>query len=372
MNFVKIAIFISCLLSVENALCYTYEDIHAFRKLLEDRNFTKLSSILERKLKGYEAGEVHEYEIDAIIRSFDVKSEKFEEVLNEFVEKDPSGYVGHLLRGGYYGNMAWVKRGGAWASETADSQFNSLYFYKNKAISDLDVVLLKRPKQIIAYAEKIDAYMALGKRNEIERTFREAMKVNPHSFRLYWNYSSTYLPWWGGSLEEVESAISDSIEYSKTYKNLSPLQGRVSSINGYRAQKEKKYAEALSFYNQAILAGDYYAYYHGKAKALWYLLKHGEAFDAIQKALELRPHDFESNQICGKLGFFLKKYDEAEKCWLAVIDMDPFNREAYENMSRIEEVAGDKEKSKDYLEKSFELYMQENNIKGKIIEFHKG
>jgi tetratricopeptide (TPR) repeat protein len=99
--------------------------------------------------------------------------------------------------------------------------------------------------------------------------------------------------------------------------------------------------------------------YNSLACALMCLGKAEEAIEAFQKDIEISGQSVHSQFMLGKQYQLLKEYEKAGKCYETVIKMAPGYTQAYHGLATVCAMLGEKEKSRDFMEKFRKLKLLE-------------
>jgi tetratricopeptide (TPR) repeat protein len=119
-----------------------------------------------------------------------------------WLDAAPDSPFAMTARADFYRNMGWAARGGAWAQETADEQFQRLEEFHTKAATLYVQALKLEPRLMHAYAGLEDMAMN-GRRLDKDAIFDAAMKIDP-ACKWFLDQRMTALqPRWGGSYKQM-------------------------------------------------------------------------------------------------------------------------------------------------------------------------
>ena len=182
--------------------------------------------------------------------------------------------------------------------ESSDAWFNRGQFYydNNKfteAIKDLTKAIELDPKSYSAYNRRATAYMSIGKYDLSLNDLEKAKTLKPYTIDTYLNKGACYI-------------------YLKQYNKASEM-----------LEKSRKYIKNKE---------DYWNYYNGLGDIYCFQRKYKKCLRYYKKATEyddkkIRPYRILAN-VYGKLG----KYEEEKKYACALIELNPFDSEGYENI----------------------------------------
>lgn len=133
-------------------LTYTGSLRLKIRQLLLNKQFDELNRVLLGYQKAVEINIAEEEKLFTAYDAFDIKNTSYEAFLNTWIQSTPGSYPAYLARAKYYFRQAMDSRGGKWASETKEKQFDAMNVYFDKAIADIDTVLNLNKKTIVPYS----------------------------------------------------------------------------------------------------------------------------------------------------------------------------------------------------------------------------
>ncbi len=231
--------------------------------------------------------------------SFSNSDPSLENKLVKWIAASPGSYAAYLARGIYYINLGFLSRGAKFRNETDASQFDKMEAYFDLATADLKRALTLNPQSTVTYRQLMRISMNIGGKESTAELFAKALKVAPASFEIWNGYLFTLQPKWGGSMQELGTAIRQmEREYAKNSR-LKALAGYMPSTYADEAERENKNALALDYYNKAVGFGDHFRLDRGR---LHYDMDNFNAalvdFEAI---LQISPHNPNALRWRGKV-----------------------------------------------------------------------
>lgn len=129
-----------------------------------------------------------------------------EPLVRKWLASDPDSPAAIITAAHHEIRRGWCHRGGGHANTVTDAGWKNFYGFagaghqllvENHAVASVDPEF---------YAIMVDAYRALNmSRSRLNSLLDEATDREPYYLRTYFNASHSYLPQWGGSLEELDS-----------------------------------------------------------------------------------------------------------------------------------------------------------------------
>jgi len=296
--------------------------------LLQNRQYAQLDSIMNRLEKAYKKDFLKEEEAEKAYYAFGRPNPNHEGYYDDWVSKEPGSPFAYLARAEYYDAMGWKSRGGKFADETSNSQFNEMGYYFEKSIDDIKRAMQLDPEIVHSYITliQISKTMDLAAGPIVEK----ALSINPYSLRVRQVHLMNLLPRWGGSIEAMEAFVAQSRPYYKKNPKLKVLEGRVLAEKGDQARiYEKNYEKALEYYDAALKHGDYFLTLKSKGHIHLREKNYSAALYAYKRALRSTPFDVDMLAGCARCTYSLGDKQAAYKYAHAVLDIDPEHAEAH-------------------------------------------
>jgi len=302
--------------------------------MLFQGKFADLNALLEKRQEAAIRDVRLEDDIIAAYEAFWINDRSYESLFNRWIAEFPNSYLPYLARAKYFYNLAFELRGGKWASETSDKQFQEMKFYLSKSEQDIQQALQRHAKGIMPY------YLLVGmdrsnKPRAGKPLLAKALEVEPASLHLRAKYLSGITPRWGGSYEEMQEIIDESIGYLTQNPRLAILQGYPYYDAGDLEASKSNYANAELLLTKAISFGDDGMFLKRRAGIRFFLDKADEALRDINRAIELWPHDCDYYDLRSKILASMKRRDEALRDIEQADILSPGNEAVAEQKKRL-------------------------------------
>jgi hypothetical protein len=151
--------------------------------------------------------------------------------LTYWCEKDPNSHIPFLVRGIYYSDIAWDRRGGKYAKDTSKEQFNELEYYSKLSKLDLDKAYTLNQKDPNISSHLMIVALALGLTSEVKDYFLNAQKSFKGDFySLYYKLNFYKSKWYGASGRRAlftGTTMRDVSEEADNLRQINPLLNRV-------------------------------------------------------------------------------------------------------------------------------------------------
>lgn len=285
--------------------------IPKIRTMLREGRFDALNAMLEELRVAALKDVRREDDLVAAYIAFTVNDRSFEALLDRWVDASPNAYQPYLARAKYLFDMGWFARGGAWASETSDGQFEAMGEYLGRAAKDFRKALERQERIIVPYSMLIWMVDRSEGPDIAERVLRKALEISPASFHVRRSFLQSITPRWGGSYERMAAVIEESGAHVARNKKLSALAGYIAYDQGDLQRIKKNYDAAERLFTEAISHGEFSGYYKERATVRHRQEKHLLALDDINRAIELWPHDSDCYYRRAAILDSLKRLEEA-------------------------------------------------------------
>jgi serine/threonine protein kinase/tetratricopeptide (TPR) repeat protein len=151
-----------------------------------------------------------------------------------------------------------------------------------KAVREFSLVLQREPTNDAAYKGLAKAYERMGKLEQAESTYKQAIALRPH----YW---ATYN--WLGAFYYNQARVHDASEMFRQVIALAPDSVRGYSNLAASLMDEGLYNDALHAAQRSIEIQPSDDAYSNLGSASFFLQRYNDAISAFQKATEVSPHD---------------------------------------------------------------------------------
>ena len=212
----------------------------------------------------------------------------------EWVRESPDSYSAHLVMAMRSFDRGWAERGGKWAADTSERQFEEMKKYFDQGVEEAQAALSVNPKLPMAYALLITNQKAGGGGEDggCERVASEGLREVPASFEIRVALMSCLKPRWGGTYEKMAQLAQSSQMLVRQNPRLAALKGFADAAYAETMNDQDQYALAVRYYTRALeKGGDYSWFYQGRADALARLDLHNEAIEDLRRADQLWPGD---------------------------------------------------------------------------------
>ncbi len=329
--------FFMILISIHNAAADMIEK--KMVTLLERREYAQLESTMDSLERAYKKDFLKELDAERAYTVFGRANPSHEEFYNGWVSENPSSPYAYLARAEYFEAMGWKKRGGKFADETSEEQFEGMREYFKKSLLDINEAIKLNPRILHSYILLIQIAKTMSL--DANRIVEEALLINPYSLRIRQAYLMNLLPRWGGSIEAMEAFIAKARPYYDENPNLRVLDGRVLAEQGDQARiYDKDDDKALEYYDQALKYGDYLLVLKLKGYILTRKKKYCEALDTYKRALQINPFDVELLTGCCRSAYRLGDKKKAFNYAKEVLAVDPSHAEAHNLLGLIYKDSG--------------------------------
>lgn len=175
------------------------------RDLIEHGKSAELDRLMAQALQAQQTqpqahGQLdHLFFVDFDNGSFDIRP-----TLDAWKRDSPDSAFAYAASGSAYVAMAWNARGGAYISDTPQSNIDAMNRLLMEADSDLERAMALNPQVTPIYVAMMRAgSLSLG-RDYIHRAVRRGLAVAPDNYSIYGMLSAVEEPRWGGSLEAMD------------------------------------------------------------------------------------------------------------------------------------------------------------------------
>lgn len=282
------------------------------RDHLEKQNYSELNDKLADLQQNSLQDVSQEQNLFTAYTAFDIEDAESEPLFNNWVEAQSERYQPYLARACYYYTMAWYARGGKWASETKQEQFDRMQNYFEKAAADIKKTLEINNKSLVAYQILIGIIGSTQGTSKLMRgVLNQAVSIQPATYNVRLKYLHFLTPRWGGSFEKMQSFVNESLQYVDQNPRLNLLEGRIYAEAAFNQYLNKKYSVAEEFYTRAITYGDraYNFLYRGKTR--YKRENYQGALEDLNSAIDLDSENADHYYWRSKIYSELKQYDNA-------------------------------------------------------------
>jgi hypothetical protein len=377
--------------------------------LYQDKDFDAVERHIS-DLLGQSEDEAKTYELDRLYGILgDVKDDKDielkKDVLDEWCARRPDSHIPWLVRGNFYIEYAWHIRGSGLAKEVHKEAWQKFQAMLGQAEKDLEKSWQLNPKDPNSSSDLIVIAIGMGyPKDKMEQYFRNAMSACPWHFGAHANKLDYLKPKWYGSTEEMYDFAKDCLGFAERYPYLGLIMVNALVEIHYFIAKDEEYLgkneiwtgveniynNFFNKYPQDIRRRFYYAYYayaarkydlairqfeiigdrwmentcwrslgqYNRCRAFAYsahavTLPPKQAAEYLKKSIEVDPTERISFFNLGGFSRMTGEYEEAERAFLKVVELDPREGKAYLQLSCMYwRDKNDLVKAKEYAEKA--------------------
>ena len=210
-----------------------------------------------------------------------------------WVRAYPRSYVALLARGIYHRKVGQDRRGGAFSSETSDSQFQGMQAEYALAMQDFTASKQLDARPLLTLSNELDILANFSDAGRMRALLDESRKIDPANVvvrRLYLTYLE---PRWGGSEQQMQDFVEEARTEGLPAPKVRSLEGAIIADHAHTAESAGDDATAEREYRQALEMGD-----EGCAACFGMVLLREQKFlDAIPlltRAITADPGDSES------------------------------------------------------------------------------
>ncbi len=329
------------------------DEYFGLRQLFENRQFEELDKSFNSFQKEFEADHLKEDKISDALSIFSSTQETDKILFDEWQKQFPNSFAPYLARAKYYRNLGWEARGGRWATETTNAQFEMMHSYFEVALRECKKALEINPQLLPAYRTIIDVYN-VESNDKIEDVINDALKISPESYLIRSLIMIGFTPRWGGSYEKMEEFAKDSDQYldknpylkvlrgfiyedqgdilenrhesnnkriNTVFKNAFPLltpmidtlEKAAETHHEYTDEEKMKVRQAIELYSRAISFGENAGFYKDRADAYMILEDTPAALKDLKRAIELSPLNSDFYESCARIYYDNGDYKSALK-----------------------------------------------------------
>jgi len=182
-----------------------YVDQAALRSLLWHSKYDNLDRYFAQFQDAFDEDNKREYWIQDATDAFGSSESVLTPKLDAWVAAKPDSFAAHLARAAHWLNVAWTRRGTAWAKDTATADMASMGEALEKADADVTRALALRPELVQARGLRVDLFTLHGRLDEMRAEVDRATKVCPGCIRVRASYLAGSTPRWGGSYDQMHA-----------------------------------------------------------------------------------------------------------------------------------------------------------------------
>lgn len=301
-------------------------EILKIRTLLKQKEFKSLNDYFENLQRQSHKDISKEQALVFAYKAFSINSESYLPLLDSWVKTTPNSYIPYLARATYHYHMGWFARGGKWASETKEIQFEKMKVYLAKATDDIALSLDLNSNSAVTFTLLSAISLTEGSDENVRRFMQKALKISPASFYVRKAYLKAISPKWGGSLKEMLAYVIESSNYLDDNPKLKLLQGAMGTYAGDMKSIVKKYSVAEALYTESLTHGENDDVLFKRGKVRNRQAKFESAITDYSRAIELNSEVADYYYYRAGSLMELKHYDDALKDIQFAYKLDPYDK----------------------------------------------
>ncbi|MFL5543413.1 MAG: DUF4034 domain-containing protein [Gemmatimonadaceae bacterium] len=263
------------------------------RDLLIEASYDGLDSLLTAYSDSARRDFRLEYRMLDAYSAFSTAAPTLEPFMDDWIRSHPTSGNAYIVRATYYTAAAWHERGAARAGRTSYRQALAARRYFNRALSDLDSAVRRKPCSVMAYKGYMAIAPYVGDTAMSRDAMDEALRIQPYSYVVREEQMLNLRPRWGGSHEAMELLARESDSLSTRNPRLHALHGFADWDKGDIAERHREPARALELYDHALSFGDLWRFRFERGQLYHALGRDEDALADLQRALVQRPQHAE-------------------------------------------------------------------------------
>jgi len=295
------------------------------------------------------------------------------ETTNRWVNADATSAYALTARGTHHFAAASAARGGKYIKDTPAENLDRMNEQIALAKADLDAALKLNPKLIAAYHGLIRIAQLKGDDILRSSSIQAALRLDPADPWIYDDWMDSLQPNWGGSIEQMQHVADEAMLHADENPLLKLAQAapvcyvaeRLACRNcelrpdersalevfrkaakfgpakcflsgaGSAAYRTLDYESAVLYYSQAMRFSGKHNHFAERASALQMLGQNEMALEDLTKALSSNPNNAYALEVQGYIHETSGRPKEAEKSYLALLQVDPQNEQGRLALGRL-------------------------------------
>jgi tetratricopeptide (TPR) repeat protein len=294
--------------------------------LFQNKIFGSLNTKLMEYQTAFEEDNQEEGNVYEAFNTFASAVPLYEAILNNWILQYANTYQPYVARAKYYIACGGAARGGKWANETTEKQFEEMRRYYSLALEDIKSALTLNPKLDICYSMMITVGMSVSDDRLKKNALAEALKYNPYGYRVRDVYLYSLTPRWGGSYQAMEEFCDEAEKYSAYNPDLKSLRTAILWDKAGILMIENNYEEAAQYYTKALEYREAAGFYIARGNCYYYLQDYRRALNDYGKALILEPNNPNYMERKANALFHLNRLSEAQELTEKASRLDPNNK----------------------------------------------
>lgn len=266
-------------------------DRPAVLELLRRREFDRLESMLDKLVEAARQDPRREEGLNIVLQTLGSGESWMGRHFDAWAAKKPDSRWAHVARARYLYGAGYRARGGGWAKDTEESQFEEMGRLHRQAVEEARRALELDDRLLDPYVVMIDIAKTTPRQEVCESLAREALAIEPASYRIWHIAVGCQVPKWGGSLGAMHRLALEAQQHADRNPRLQALLGYVDMELGDAHRIADRLPAALEAYDRALAAGEHPHFYEYRANVLAKLDRREEALADRTRGLELSPQN---------------------------------------------------------------------------------
>lgn len=320
--------------------------------LLKAGSFESLNDHLSTYQTEFEAGTTNDRDVVTAFDSFSSTDPQLVELLDQWVEQFPNSYVPWLARASHRLHMAYVARGGSYASRTHPEAMRGMRGFANAALADAARAIELNPKLTGAYLIRIYVAQLQGADHAGRKAFEDGLAHMPSSSVIRYARLSALMPWWGGSIEEIQALVRETRAAFPQEESYIWLDGYGDYVKAQSLRHKRRYPEAITVFDRALGYGEAVSYRYGRAQVLYFGELDDWGLKDVTRAVELMPQWVTALSLKAQILIELGHFEQAQSVRDLIFQLDPYNPDllfdmamSYERKNQFAEALADLERA---------------------------
>ncbi|HZF19226.1 MAG TPA: M48 family metalloprotease [Burkholderiales bacterium] len=220
-------------------------------ELLEKRDFAALERALDARRLAFEGDSKASVPLENAFRTFERLPPGAVPALDEWVRAFPASYNARVARGGFWVSRGVEERGQDFYKETPKQKLAAMEVYFDAALAELERSLAFSEKPYLTRRYTMTIMLITGSRDELEESYREALKLAPGSVETRLAYMRGLEPRWRGSYREMEAYAAESRK-ALGAEDARRIEARIPAYRGFESRMAKDFDRALGYFDASI------------------------------------------------------------------------------------------------------------------------
>jgi TPR repeat protein len=270
-------------------------DGEKLKSWLRAGRFADLDATLAAYQDAYRAGAIDDEAAAAAFAALTEADPDLRAAYDQWVSALPASYVARMARGFYLMQLGYLARGSDYSQKTPPARIEAMRADMKAAMEDLEASLKLDSMPVLSYGTMIAIAQAFGARAPAAEYLDAALALDPKTYTARASYFATLQPQWGGSLEQMQTALSvwkrsmDEAQWQRLNARLEDSRWRAQLQPYAQLVENKQYQKAIEGYSQVLSQAEVARAYAMRGYAYAQLGDHAKAIADMTRALALDP-----------------------------------------------------------------------------------